>query len=217
MLNICVSTQGSPRRAPAWGADLPAGEDEARERLLDAAEACYGERGSGGTKMTHIAVQAGVHRSTLYTYFPNRDAVLAACFMRAVEAVLAAGDACWQTREPFVDRLVNSCLVGLEVARASPAMKLLISGDELVRTHRAAQASESWRARLRDGLGERFAVAMAAGEVRDDLSPDMLAHWVTRICFSLIAEPGNPEYGGDEGLLRSFLPGAVAPRTPDSR
>lgn len=208
-----VTTHGAPVRTPAWGADLPTSDDQARDRLLDAAEECYSERGPSRTKMTHIAMKAGVHRSTVYSYFPNRDAVLAECFLRAVTAVLDAAESCWHTDEPFTDQVVNSCLVGLAVARESPTMRLLTSDDELGRTHRAAEASEKWRSRLRHALGERFAHAAEAGEVRNDVTPDMLAHWVTRICFSLIAEPGRPEYGGDEGLLRAFLPAMLLPQS----
>jgi hypothetical protein len=53
---------------------------------------------------------------------------------------------------------------------------------------------------------------MAAGEVRDDVTAETMAHWVTRIAFSLAAEPGRPEDGGDEGLIRAFLPACLAPR-----
>ncbi len=206
-----VTERDSARRAPAWGVTVPMDEEQARERLLDAAESCYAERGPTRTKMTHIAAKAKVHRSTVYSYFPNRDAVLAACFMRAIAAVLDAAEPCWQTDEPFIEQVVESCLIGLDVARTSPTMVLLTADDELARTHRAAEASESWRNRLREGLGTRIAMAAAAGDVRDDVPPEILAHWVARICFSLIAEPGKPEYGGDEGLLRAFLPRALAP------
>jgi AcrR family transcriptional regulator len=207
-----AATEGSQRRAPAWGADLPGGVDEARERLLEAAEACYAERGPSRTKMTHIANEAGVHRTTVYSYFPNRDAVLAACFVRANAVVLDAVESCWATEEPFIEQLVNACVVGLEAGRRSPTMRVLIGDDDLARTHRAAEESELWRTRLREALGQRFAAAGAAGEVRDDIAPDVMAHWVTRLCFSLLAEPGRPEYGGDEGLLRAFLPGSLAPQ-----
>jgi AcrR family transcriptional regulator len=207
-----MATRSAAARTPAWGADLPTSDDQARERLLDAAEKCYAERGVGRTKMTHIANKAGVHRSTVYSYFPNRDAVLAECFLRAVTAVLDAAESCWETDEPFADQLVNSCIVGLAVARESPTMRMLTFDDELGRTFHAASASEKWQDRLRDGLGKRFAAAAQRGEVRDDVAPETMAHWVTRICFSLIAEPGAAEYGGDEGLLRAFLPGAFSPR-----
>lgn len=198
-------------RAARWGADLPTDEEQARERLLQAAEICYAKYGPSRTKMTHIAQEAGVHRTTVYSYFPNRDAVLAACFVRAVAGVVTAAEPHFDSDEPFSERLVQAVLVGLSVARSSPAMKLLIAGDELAETHRAAEASEIWRSDVRARLAQRFADAAAAGEVRSDVPPETLAHWVTRICFSLIADPGKPEYGGDEGLLRTFLPGALAP------
>ena len=43
-----MTAQPDSDRAGAWGADLPLNEEEARERLLAAAEACYGERGRHG-------------------------------------------------------------------------------------------------------------------------------------------------------------------------
>jgi AcrR family transcriptional regulator len=206
-----MDMQGGAPRAPRWGADLPADEAQARERLLHAAETCYARYGPSRTKMTHIAAEAGVHRTTVYSYFPNRDAVLAACFVRAVADVVAAANPYFESDEPFSERLVSAILVGLDAARNSPAMKMLIGDDELSQTHRAAEASEIWRNDVQAGFAERFADAAAAGEVRNDVPPNTLAHWVTRICFSLIAEPGKPEYGGDEGLIRTFLPAALAP------
>lgn len=212
-----MTTLTGTDRAPAWGDDLPGGEQAARERLLDAAEACYAERGPGGTKMTHIASRAGVHRTTVYSYFPNRDAVLAACFVRAIAAVLNAAEPCWSAKAPFIDRLLDAALVGLDAARKSPALRILIGQDALPQTVHAAEQSELWRERLHEALGERIAAAVADGEVRSDVSPDTMARWVTRICFSLIAEPGKPEDGGDEGLLRAFLPGSLAPQVLSGR
>jgi AcrR family transcriptional regulator len=195
-----------------WGADLPMGEDEARERLLAAAEACYAERGPTRTRMSDISAKAGVHRSTVYYYFPNRDAVLAACFVRALDGVLAAASKCWDTDEPFLDRLVNACLVGNAAARNSSSTRLLIANDEAAHTYKAAEASEIWRTRLAAAIGERLAAAAAVGEVRDDLPPQTLARWIARINFSLMSEPASPEDGGEEGVLRHLLAASLAPR-----
>jgi AcrR family transcriptional regulator len=200
---------GNDRR---WGADLPAGEDEARERLLAAAEACYAERGPTRTRMADISAKAGVHRSTVYYYFPSRDAVLAACFVRALDGVLATAEECWDTDQPFLDRLVNACLVGNAAARDSPSTRLLIANDEAAHTYRAAEASEVWRRRLSEAIGDRLAAAAADGEVRSDLSPHTLARWIARINFSLMTEPANPDDGGDEGVLRHLLAASLAPR-----
>jgi AcrR family transcriptional regulator len=198
-------------RASAWGADLPIDDDDARNRLLQAAEECYVEHGPSRTTMSHIATKAGVHRTTVYSYFPNREAVRAACFVRAVAAVVDAGEEWFRAKGPFVDRVINAALAGLDAVRRSQAMRSMITADELGPTHRAAEASEIWNTEVVRRFSERFAVAAAAGEVRSDVSPEALAHWVTRVCFSLIDEPGRPEFGGDAGLLRAFLPGALAP------
>lgn len=209
-----MAAQDGVGRALPWGADLPSDDSEARERLLRAAEACYARYGPRRTKMTDIAREAGVHRTTVYSYFPSREAVLAACFVRGVAEVVAAANPCFETDEPFQERLVKALLVGLAAARSSPAMTMLIDQDELAQTQRAAEASEIWRNDIQAHFAQRFAAAAASGEVRTDVHPNTLAHWVTRICFSLIAEPGHPEYGGDEGLIRAFLPAAlISPQT----
>ncbi len=162
--------------------------------------------------MSDIANKAGVHRRTVYHYFPTRDALLAACFVRAIAGVLDAAESCWHTEEPFLEQVVNAVLVGLEAARRSPTMALLIGAEEVGQTFRAAEASEIWRKDLAETFGQRIVAAAAAGEVRDDISAETMAHWVTRIAFSLVAEPGRPEDGGDEGLVRAFIPACLAPR-----
>jgi AcrR family transcriptional regulator len=162
--------------------------------------------------MSDIANRAGVHRRTVYDYFPTKDALLAASFVRAIRGVLDASEPCWHTAEPFLEQLVNAMVIGLQAARSSPAMALLIGADELGRTFRAAEASDVWSDNLAQALGQRLEAAMAAGEVRNDLTAETMAHWVTRIAFSLAAEPGRPEDGGDAGLIRAFVPACLAPR-----
>lgn len=207
-----MTTESGAGRAAAWGADVPTTEADARERLLAAAEKCYGDRGVTRTRMSDIANSAGVHRRTVYDYFPTKDALLAACFARAITGVMDSAESCWHTDEPFVEQVVNAVLVGLEAARNSPTMALLIGADELGKTYHAAEASEIWRKDLAETLGRRIEAAAAAGQVRDDIPAETIARWVTRIAFSLIAEPGRPEDGGNEGLLRAFIPACLEPR-----
>lgn len=199
-------------RVGAWGADLPLNEEQARERLLAAAEACYAERGPTRTRMSDIATKAGVNRSTVYYYFQNKDAVLVASFVRALASIFVSIEPCWRTDEPFLDQLVAACLAGNEAARTSPTARLLIENDEALHTYHAAQASDLWRTELAKALGHRIAGAAARGEVRDDIDPETLARWVTRINFSLMTEPASAEDGGEEGILRHLLAASLAPR-----
>ncbi|MFV8054737.1 TetR/AcrR family transcriptional regulator [Mycobacterium sp. 48b] len=206
-----MPTSRETQRAPAWGADLPLDEAQARERILDAAEKCYVEMGPARSKMTHIATRAGIHRTTVYSYFPNREAVLAACYLRATNAVLEAAERCWQTDKPFIDQLIDACVMSLRLSRESPVMSALISPDEFARTVLATKSSEGWQALLDNVLARRLADAVHDGEVRSDVPTRTLVDWVTRICMSLAAVPSLERDGGDEGVLRAFLPRSLAP------
>ncbi|WP_308170563.1 TetR/AcrR family transcriptional regulator [[Mycobacterium] fortunisiensis] len=199
------------RRAPAWGADLPADDAEARDRLLDAAEQCYAEIGPSRTKMSHIAARAGVHRTTVYNYFSSRDEVLAASYIRAAGIVLDSAQPYWDSDKPFLDKLIDACVVGIEVARGLPPMQVLINRNELPHTQAIAAASEDWQTRIREAIGHRLAGAAAAGQIRSDLTPDALAQWIVRICISLTMDPPDPHAGGDEAVLQAFLPRCLAP------
>jgi AcrR family transcriptional regulator len=206
-------TEGMARGEGPWGTDMPQDEGQARDRLLTAAEVCYAQRGVARTTIVDIAREAGVHRSTVYVYFQSKDEVLAACFVRSMGSVLDAAEPCYHTDEPFLEQLIRATVVGLTAARLSPTVMLLLGDDQIGRTYHAAEASELWRKNLVESVGQRITAAVTTGEVRDDVAVETMARWVTRVAFSLIQEPGSLEDGGDEAVLRAFLPGALSPRT----
>lgn len=162
--------------------------------------------------MGDIARRAGVHRSTVYYYFPNKDALLAASFVRVLATTLQAIEQCWQTDEPFLTQLVAACLQGIDIARSSPIMRSLVDDHQaLGAAYHAAEGSELWRAKLADALVRRLEAAAAAGEIRSDLRADTLARWIVRINFSLIAQPAVFEDGGNQGVLRNLLVASLNP------
>ena len=208
-----MGPQSDRHRSRSHDPDSPADDDEAREKLLCAADACYAEKGPVRTRMSDIARRAGVHRSTVYYYFPTKDTLLAASFLRVLATTAEAVEKCWQTNDPFLDQLVAACLRGIADARSSPIMRSLIEEHQaLGAAYHAAEGSELWRAKLADMLVRRIEAASAAGVIRGDLSADVLARWIVRINFSLIAEPAQPEDGGDEGLLRQLLIASLNPQ-----
>jgi hypothetical protein len=179
-----VDARSEEHRPRSWGADWPSDEDEARERLLAAADACHAEKGT----------------------------LLAASFVRVLAATAEAVDQCWQTDDPFVTQLVAACLRGTDIARSSPIMRSLMEEHQALGVaYHAAERSELWRAKLADTLVRRLEAAAAAGEIRCDLAADTLARWIVRINFSLIAEPARSEDGGDEALLRNLLLASLDP------
>ncbi len=151
-------------------------------------------------------------------YFQSKDEVLAACFVRSMGSVLDAAEPCYHTDAPLLEQLVRATIVGLTAARASSTVMLILGDDQIGRTYHAAEASEFWRKNLVDSVGQRITAAVTSGGVRDDVPVETSARWVTRDAFiSLIQEPCSAEDGGDEALLRPFLPGVLAPRASRTR
>ena len=60
------------------------------ERILDAAEVLFAERGFEGASMREIARQAGIQQPGLYNHFPGKQALYAAVLARALQPMADA-------------------------------------------------------------------------------------------------------------------------------
>jgi len=81
-----VKGQGTSR----WSEVLGDHRAHQRERILAVALELLGERGMAALTMSAIAEQAGISRATLYHYFPDVDAVLAAWVGQEIERSVSA-------------------------------------------------------------------------------------------------------------------------------
>ena len=61
-----------------------------RREVLRQAAASFNARGYHGTSLNDIAASLGVTKAALYHYFPNKNALLAACFEHAMEVCFAS-------------------------------------------------------------------------------------------------------------------------------
>jgi AcrR family transcriptional regulator len=59
------------------------------ERILDAAEALFAERGYAGTTLRDVATAVALRIPSLYNHFPSKDALYAAVLERGIGPVLA--------------------------------------------------------------------------------------------------------------------------------
>jgi AcrR family transcriptional regulator len=180
-----------------------------RTRIVDAARACFAERGVEKTRMGQIAERAGLARQTLYDFFANRAEIVDA----AIEVrVGELGERVMATRLParrdLGERFVDLFVLVVEV----------VGGDEEY-------------ARLAGSLGERHAfqflagpstltpVAAAAfaplleearrqGRLRDDVSEGLMVEWLQGMLTTLVARDGlEPEHA--RTLLRAFALPAI--------
>lgn len=72
-----------------WTATIEAHRREVREAILDTTAALVAEHGLLSVSMSRIAADAGIGRATLYKYFADVEAILAAWHERQIGAHLA--------------------------------------------------------------------------------------------------------------------------------
>ena len=71
-----------------WKSGVPSRSelrDAKRDAVLREASTSFNERGFHGTSLDDVAQRLGVTKAALYYYFPNKQAVLKACFDLAME------------------------------------------------------------------------------------------------------------------------------------
>lgn len=66
---------------------------ETRERILDAAESVFAERGFDAATTREIAALSETNVATTYSYFASKEALYAAVLQRAIEPLIALMDA----------------------------------------------------------------------------------------------------------------------------
>src|ERR1700690_2135267 len=64
-------------------------KEERAPEILDAALACFSERGFAATRMEDIARRAGISKGTIYLYFESKEAVFKALAQRLVGSRMA--------------------------------------------------------------------------------------------------------------------------------
>jgi TetR/AcrR family transcriptional regulator len=133
--------------------------DDAARRIMDAAGRCIVRRGNTQIRMSEVAREADMVRSTVYRYFPTRDDLLLDLVLRRVDAALG--------------RLVRGLRHPDDPLRCIPRMVLepaeSVDGDQL---NEALFASESTALTAALALGSEQIVDVVVGHY-----DDLFARW----------------------------------------
>ena len=153
------------------------------DAILDTTAALVAEHGLGSVTMSQIATETGIGRATLYKYFPDVEAILAAWHERHVAAHLAqlaeVRDQASGATEQLDAVLHAYAFITYQRPRGTEIAALVHRGDGL------ALAQKQLQDLIRDLLVE----AGKTGHVRDDIAPDEL----TAFCLhALGAAAGMP-------------------------
>jgi AcrR family transcriptional regulator len=154
-----------------------------RERVLEAAKAVF-SAGGADASLEAVAKRAGVGIGTLYRHFPTREALFEAVYRREVEQLGELAEQLKSAAAP-VDALRRWLRANVELVATKKGM---ISALAL-----AVQGSSELYAysfdRLTKAIGTLLDRAVAAGEVRADISPEDLLRALIGMCY-LHDQPG---------------------------
>jgi AcrR family transcriptional regulator len=155
--------------------------------------------------MSQIAEQTGIGRATLYKYFPDVEAILAAWHEREIAVHLAALEQVrHQARDP--GRRLEAVLEAYaQIAHSSHGHHDAELAALLHRDERVVRAQEHLRAMVQELLAD----AVQTGGIRDDVPLNELA---TYCLHALAAASGLPSKTAVRRLVTITLAGIRPPR-----
>jgi AcrR family transcriptional regulator len=193
-----------------WGAAAPNDPDTARDRLLDAAEACFERSGVSKTTVEDIAKQASVSRATVYRYFAGRDAVVSGVILRATERYLERVRGRVEAQPDLGSAILEFVEVTIRAAHRDETIALLFTSDDSLNS---VGIIEGTSVALFEMVAEFLRPMFSAhsDEHRAGLPIDDAAEWILRSILSLLTV-GGPKRRSRDGLdtyLRRFLLPAI--------
>jgi TetR/AcrR family transcriptional regulator len=143
------------------------------ERILDAAELLFSERGFEGTGLREVARAAGIRAPSLYNHFPNKEALYAAVLERAFQPLLRLLEAFQAGRdESYTDPRLLEDVMG-HLAR-HPNVSRLLHYELMAGGRRANAVLQGWLGSMyRNGLAA-LAGSPESGPWQTDELPRLL-------------------------------------------
>jgi AcrR family transcriptional regulator len=156
-----------------WNQTIEAHRREVRDAILDTTAALVAEHGLLAVTMSRIAAETGIGRATLYKYFPDVDAMIAAWHERQVTAHLDRLVAARDDAGDAAARLAAVLHAYAEIAREPHERH----GAELVASLHAGAHVAQAHDRLRRLIHDVLADGVGSGHVRDDVAVEELVDY----------------------------------------
>jgi AcrR family transcriptional regulator len=163
-----------------------------RDRLVDAAVACFTEHGVAETSLETVAAAAGVHRVTLHRAFPGGRAELIIEVLNRTAEVVAQQALAAVAEAPTAAAGATAAATHLVMrARQEPILLQALASPEAQEAMVTAAGAPLQRI-MADVWAVIVRRAATTGEwIRDDLDPAALSgHW-TRVLLSLATNPSG--------------------------
>ena len=174
-----------------------------RERLLKAAARVF-RAGGPDASLEAVAERAGVVIGTLYRHFPTREALFEAVYRREVDELGALAERLAQGPAP-VDALRQWLGAVVELVATKKGMLAALA----LAAHAPPELYAYSFERLSKAVGALLARAVAAGQIRDDVTAEDLLRALIGLCYSY----ERPDWRDTvTRLVDVFVDGLVAKR-----
>lgn len=149
-----------------------------RHRLLEAARTVFSAGGQEAS-LEAVAREAGVGIGTLYRHFPTRTALFEAVYRHEVQQLAELAERLHGQKRPIeaLRQWVHSVIRFIATKKGmSAALALAMAKDSELVSHSSQRLSQA--------IGLLLKHAVAAGEIRSDVSPDDLLRAIVGLCYT---------------------------------
>jgi AcrR family transcriptional regulator len=148
-----------------------------RERVLEAAKEVF-SAGGPEASLEAVARTAGVGIGTLYRHFPTREALFEAVYRREVQQLADLAEKLKQEAEPL-DALRRWMRSNVRFVATKKGMTAALA----LAAYKPSELFSFSFDRLTRAVGGLLDRAIAAGEIRDDISPEDLIRALVGMCY----------------------------------
>lgn len=198
----------------------PATTDTSRERIIDAAERCFGRYGVSKTTVEDIAAAAGLSRATVYrSVSGGRDELILAVILRDLRRFLDRLADRLSGQRSVPDAIVEGILDAVAFMRDEPRISQLLVPEAAGHTQAAvAGAAEQVLDLCCDYVRPYFDMARHEGLLRTDIEVEGSMEFLFRIISSMIALARNRSTDETRSFLRTYVvPALVAGPASDGQ
>lgn len=159
------------KTAESAGADESSRGRLTRDDILDVASREFARTGYRGTNLGQVSNALGVTRQAIYYYFPQKQDLLIALFIRFFDLLDAAANEVAAASKPGREQFDGMLRAHIRIVAADPALSSVFGEG---RGNLPAEAAELIQFR-RKSYNDRFVTAYKAGVASGELNPNLPA------------------------------------------
>lgn len=193
-----------------WGGKPPATDEDAKQRIIDAASVCIDRHGPAKVTLSDVAAEVGVTRQTVYRHIGGMSDILSAVAIQGAADFVERMVAHLEGSKGPADAVVDGFLFCLSEVPKDPRLNLLLEFGDTETFGRTATSPVI----LEFGaeMLMRYPVDWSEAGVTEADLPG-LAEIIMRLLISMLQNPTTPARPESEvrALLERWLLPALAP------